>query len=96
MAMENVWNDLLRTPEGRDMWMSCGEMGSQFSEYVAGFYWTIATMMAVGYGDISPTTPQERLFAIATQVPLFLTLPRTQTTDGLECHKIGRVNHLVH
>ena len=29
-------------------------------------------------------------------IPLFLTLPRTQTTDGLECHKIGRVNHLVH
>jgi hypothetical protein len=49
------------------IWLECGSY-TLMSQYVASFYWTIATMMAVGYGDISASTPSERGFAIFTQV----------------------------
>tara|TARA_B110000305_G_scaffold214134_1_gene250646 strand:- start:350 stop:649 length:300 start_codon:yes stop_codon:yes gene_type:complete len=38
------------------------------SQYCASIYWTIATMMAVGYGEISGDTSYERLYAIFTQL----------------------------
>lgn len=37
-------------------------------QYLAGMYWTIATLMSVGYGDISADTNHERLFALVTMV----------------------------
>mmetsp|Transcript_4855 Transcript_4855/g.10619 ORF Transcript_4855/g.10619 Transcript_4855/m.10619 type:complete len:1243 (+) Transcript_4855:157-3885(+) len=49
-------------------WQTCGWKGNQYSQYLAAFYWAIATMMAVGYGDISAVNSDERLFAIATQL----------------------------
>ena len=36
--------------------------------YVMALHWTVATMMAVGYGDIYATTTLERGFSIVTQV----------------------------
>ena len=48
-------------------WVSCGN-DSLFSQYIGSFYWTIATMMAVGYGDVSPGTTGEMIFGILTQV----------------------------
>ena len=52
---------------GNSCWVKCGkaELGSR---YLASMYWTIATMMAVGYGDIYATTPAERMYAIFTQL----------------------------
>jgi CRP-like cAMP-binding protein len=41
---------------------------SQWSMYVTAYYWTIATMMAVGYGDISASTNAERIYAIFVQL----------------------------
>jgi len=38
------------------------------SQYLSSFYWTIATMMAVGYGDAVADTPDERLYAMFTQL----------------------------
>ncbi|GMH86668.1 hypothetical protein TrVE_jg10705 [Triparma verrucosa] len=48
-------------------WVMCGE-ASLTSQYIASFYWTIATMMAVGYGDVSPGTTAEKVYGITTQV----------------------------
>ena len=31
-------------------------------KYIAACYWTIQTVVTVGYGDIHPTTIEERLF----------------------------------
>ncbi len=39
-----------------------------FGRYVMALHWTVATMMAVGYGDIYATTTLERGFSIVTQV----------------------------
>jgi hypothetical protein len=36
-------------------------------KYSWSFYWTVATMMAVGYGDVHPRTTQEMLYAILAQ-----------------------------
>jgi hypothetical protein len=42
----------------------CGNNNGDYplwvSQYIAAFYWVIATMMAVGYGDIFGTTSTER------------------------------------
>ncbi|GMH49804.1 hypothetical protein TrRE_jg7485 [Triparma retinervis] len=48
-------------------WVMCGK-ANLLSQYISSFYWTIATMMAVGYGDVSPGSTGERIFGILTQV----------------------------
>ena len=37
-------------------------------KYVASIYWTIATVMSVGYGDVSATNNLERMFSIFSQI----------------------------
>ena len=41
---------------------------SQISMYITSYYWTIATMMAVGYGDIAASTRGERIYAMLVQL----------------------------
>jgi len=53
--------------ESGNSWEECGH-DSLASQYCASIYWTIATMMAVGYGEISGDTGPERLYAIFTQL----------------------------
>ena len=36
--------------------------------YVSSFYWVIATMMAVGYGDVHAVNSWERIFSIVTMI----------------------------
>ena len=38
------------------------------AQYSTSMYWTVATMTAVGYGDIFATTDSERVFSIIAQV----------------------------
>ena len=37
-------------------------------QYATSFYWTIATMMAVGYGDVFASNSTERLYSIFAQL----------------------------
>ena len=61
-------NTCYKTESSEENWVDCGLIDSRYSRYLASFYWTIATMMAVGYGDISAQTPIERLIAIVAQI----------------------------
>mgnify|MGYP002053148656 CR=1 FL=1 len=47
-----------------------GEGSDPGSAYITSMYWTIATMTAVGYGDISATNDVERFFSILTRQAL--------------------------
>ena len=38
------------------------------AKYVDSLYWTVTTLTAVGYGDITPTSLPQKLFAIGTMV----------------------------
>jgi len=60
-----------KPPESEDDglgWDQCGWESSLYSQYLASFYWTIATMMAVGYGEIAADNTMERIYAICTEV----------------------------
>jgi len=45
-----------------------GVVSIWFSQYLAAFYWVIATMMAVGYGDIYGNNTRERMYAIFVEI----------------------------
>jgi CRP-like cAMP-binding protein len=57
-------------PIPKDGWIVWHQMvdKSVWSQYYMSFYWTVATMMAVGYGDIHATSTLEMGYSILSQV----------------------------
>jgi len=49
----------------QDKWKACGHRGILHSEYLVAMYWTIATMLSVGYGDVYLSNNSGRLFSVA-------------------------------
>jgi hypothetical protein len=47
-------------------WLNSLDIASESwrSKYVHAFYYTMVTMISVGYGDISPKTDTERIFCV--------------------------------
>jgi CRP-like cAMP-binding protein len=67
VAYYDIFNNI---PKDKITWATESGLitGTVFDQYVAAFYWTIATMVAVGYGDIHATNSRERLYAIFTML----------------------------
>lgn len=42
--------------------------GSVTHKYIASFYWTFASMLAIGYGDIHAVNSKEMLYSVATML----------------------------
>lgn len=55
---------------GGSKWTDYGDIKSLpvAEQYVAAFYWTITTMLAIGYGDIVATNSRERVYSIFTML----------------------------
>ena len=72
-------------------WLICGFPGNLWSQYLAALYWTIATMMAVGYGEVSAQTTGERFLAMGTQLVGatafgFIIVKVTEVVDTVDPH----------
>lgn len=63
-----VVQDCDKFDDDASAWAFCGDTDRRSSRYLSAMYWTIATMMAIGYGDVYPISSSERLAAIVTQL----------------------------
>ncbi|KAG5185724.1 hypothetical protein JKP88DRAFT_244353 [Tribonema minus] len=53
---------------GPEDWLRCGHNGSQFSHYLASYYFITYTMTTVGYGDIHAEGKKEMVVAAAIEL----------------------------
>jgi CRP-like cAMP-binding protein len=54
---KNDWDDL-------ESWKQCGHSGNMYSHYLLSVYWTMLTMLSVGYGDVTLATNEGRLYSV--------------------------------
>jgi hypothetical protein len=66
---EGATDSLRPNPDGATWTATFGyENKPKGAVYVAAFYWTISTMLSIGYGDITGTNKAERIYCIFTMV----------------------------
>lgn len=41
---------------------------SLFTEYITSLYWSVTTMVTVGYGDVTPVTRNEKIMSITAML----------------------------
>lgn len=58
--------------EYSETWISDFQLKSEddslYSEYITSLYWSVTTMVTVGYGDVTPVTPHEKIVAITAML----------------------------
>jgi len=66
--MACTWHSLNSCKHESYDWVRCGNDTNLASQYLAAFYFTIQTMMTVGYGDVAVNTDAQRAFAMVIQL----------------------------
>jgi len=66
--MACTWYSLNSCSHEIDDWVRCGDDTKRGSRYLAALYFTIQTMMTVGYGDVAVNTDAQRAFAMVIQL----------------------------
>jgi len=66
--MACAWHSLNSCDREPDNWVRCGNPNNFASAYLASFYFTIQTMMTVGYGDVNVNTDAQRAFSMVIQL----------------------------
>jgi len=72
-------------------WVKCGANGQLVSRYLASLYFTLYTMMTIGYGDVPVLTSAQRCFSMMLQVSGPLTFgvivsSISEVVDSLDTH----------
>jgi len=62
------WSGINSCQHEDNEWVKCGQKGMLSSRYLAAIYFTLQTMMTVGYGEVPVSTTEERGFAMLVQL----------------------------
>ena len=68
-------------------WITSADVqdSSNFVKYVTALYWAFTTIATVGYGDITPITVHEKLFAMLTMI----------MSSGVFAYTVGSIGSLI-
>ena len=87
------------TKEDEYTWEQCGSLDNMYSQYLLSFYWTLSTVLKVGYGDVVLVSDSGRLYSIAvmfmgsiiTGYILAVMLKQAETSNPLVTEKTRRM-----
>lgn len=82
---------MLDFQDSGDSWLTRYDINTQslYDRYVASMYWSIATMITVGFGDIVPATTAERLVAIVAMLSGCVLFAYSMNTIGMLVQNIN-------